>query len=70
MRAGWFRGQGNRSMGVVCGKWVHGLQAPWAARCGHVACYGCWGTTLAKAHLCPTCGKPAQRHQLIQKFFM
>ncbi|BDA40755.1 Regulator of telomere elongation helicase 1 [Coccomyxa sp. Obi] len=53
---------------AVCGK--TSMQAPWAARCGHVACYGCWGQALAKAHLCPTCGAQAQQHQLVPKFFM
>ncbi|CAL8466940.1 g6476 [Coccomyxa elongata] len=53
---------------AVCGRTP--MQAPWAARCGHVACYGCWGQALAKAHLCPTCGAQAQRHHLVQKFFM
>jgi hypothetical protein len=52
---------------VVCA--ASPMTKPWGARCGHLACWACWAKALARAHACPKCGAPTQRHLLTEKFF-
>ena len=44
------------------------MENPWAAGCGHQACYGCWLKALA-AMACPVCNKRTHKRNLSKAYF-
>ena len=45
------------------------MQNPFAAPCGHKACWSCWGPSLAK-QACPVCSRRVQKRNLTKAYFL
>ena len=46
------------------------MDQPFEGPCGHLACFSCWHSQVARSLCCATCKKPARRGQLVKKHFL
>lgn len=46
-----------------------GVDEPFIAECGHVACLACWKSWLGRSSTCPTCRRPACKETLARVVF-
>ncbi|GFH19872.1 uncharacterized protein HaLaN_16898, partial [Haematococcus lacustris] len=45
------------------------MEVPFAAPCGHKACFTCWQAQLAQHFKCGVCSKQLRRNQLVKLHF-